>query len=208
MRAGYPPRRPSRVRMRCPARSSVTEGQSLKMPCARAAAGCSGRRERRHGLALRARRSNRRCAPSGSTRTAYAADRRSSNPSPALSGISPIGEMPGSQLVTELLYIQRLVLASRLLSSAASSMLKIQRTANGDVVFTVSGRLAAHNVGELSALLAAEQDGRTRVLDLRDLVLADSDAIGFLSTCEADSIVLRNCPPYIRAWMSREGAQP
>ncbi len=33
-------------------------------------------------------------------------------------------------------------------------MLKIQRTANGDVVFTVSGRLEAHNVGELSALLA------------------------------------------------------
>ena len=116
--------------------------------------------------------------------------------------------MPGSQLVTELLYIQRLVLASRLLSSAASSMLKIQRTANGDVVFTVSGRLEAHNVGELSALLAAEQDGRTRVLDLKDLVLVDSDAVGFLSTCEADSIVLRNCPPYIRAWMAREGAQP
>ena len=37
-------------------------------------------------------------------------------------------------------------------------MLKIQRTANGDIVFTVSGRLEAHNVGELSALLAAEQD--------------------------------------------------
>ncbi len=84
-------------------------------------------------------------------------------------------------------------------------MLKIQRTANGDVVFTVTGRLEADNVSELSALLAAEQDGRTRVLDLKDLVLVDSDVVRFLCACVNDSIVLRNCPPYIRAWMAREG---
>ena len=87
-------------------------------------------------------------------------------------------------------------------------MLKIQRTENGDVVFTVSGRLEAHNVRELSALLDAEQGGRTRVLDLKDLVLVDGDAVRFLRMCEADSIVLRNCPPYIRAWMARDGEQP
>jgi hypothetical protein len=87
-------------------------------------------------------------------------------------------------------------------------MLKIQRTANADVVFTVSGRLEAHNISELSMLLAAEQVGRTRVLDLTDLVLVDGDAVRFLRTCEADSIVVRNCPPYIRAWMAREGEQP
>ena len=86
-------------------------------------------------------------------------------------------------------------------------MLKIQRTANGDVVLTVSGRLDAHNLCELSAPLAAENDGRTRVLDLKDLTLVDGDAVRFLSTCEADGIVIRNCPPYIRAWMAREGEQ-
>ena len=85
-------------------------------------------------------------------------------------------------------------------------MLKIQRTANGDdVVFTVSGRLQADNVSELSALLAVEREGRTRVLDLKDLVLVDGDAVRFLCACVDDSIVLRNCPPYIRAWMAREG---
>jgi anti-anti-sigma regulatory factor len=84
-------------------------------------------------------------------------------------------------------------------------MLKIRRTANGDIVFTVSGRLAAQNISELSALLAAEQDGRTRVLDLKDLLLVDSDAVRFLCACANDSIVLRNCPPYVRAWMAREG---
>jgi anti-anti-sigma regulatory factor len=87
-------------------------------------------------------------------------------------------------------------------------MLRIQRTANHDVVFTVSGRLEADNVSELSALLAAEQDGRPRVLDLKDLVLVDSDAVRFLCACVNDSIVLRNCPPYVRAWMVREGEQP
>src|SRR5260370_7149491 len=87
-------------------------------------------------------------------------------------------------------------------------MLKIQRTANGGVVFTVSGRLEADNVSGLSALLAAEQDGRTRVLDLKDLVLVDSDVVRFLCACVNDSIVLRNCPPYIRAWMAREGERP
>jgi anti-anti-sigma regulatory factor len=87
-------------------------------------------------------------------------------------------------------------------------MLKIQRTANGDVVFTVIGRLEADNVSELSALLAVEPHGRTRVLDLKDLVVVDGDAVRFLRMCEADSIVLRNCPPYIRAWMARDGEQP
>jgi anti-anti-sigma regulatory factor len=86
-------------------------------------------------------------------------------------------------------------------------MLKIQRTANGDVVFTVTGRLEAHNISELFTLLAAEPGGRTRVLDLKDLVLVDGDAVRFLTACEADGIVTRNCPPYIRAWMAREGEQ-
>jgi len=87
-------------------------------------------------------------------------------------------------------------------------MRKIQRRGNGEVVFTVSGRLQADNVGELSALLAAEPAGRTLVLDLKDLLLVDRDAVHFLRVCEGDGIVLRNCPPYIRAWMAREGEQP
>jgi len=72
-------------------------------------------------------------------------------------------------------------------------------------VFTVSGRLEADNLTELSALLGLEPTGSPLVLDLKDLVLVDGDAIRFLRTCEADSVVLRNCPPYIRAWMVHEG---
>ena len=81
-------------------------------------------------------------------------------------------------------------------------MLKIQRTANGDVVFTIAGRLKPDNVGELLQLLAVEPAGQSIVLDLKDLVLVDREAIRFLCRCEGQGIVLRNCPPYIRGWMA------
>ncbi len=81
-------------------------------------------------------------------------------------------------------------------------MLKIQRKANGDVVFTVVGRLEPDNVGELLHLLAVEPAGRTIVLDLKDLVLVDREAVRFLRRCEGQGIVLRNCPPDIRGWMA------
>ena len=87
-------------------------------------------------------------------------------------------------------------------------MLRIERRANGDVVFTVSGRLAADNVSELAALLAAETAGRTLVLDLEDVVLVDRDIVRFLRASERDGVTLRNCPPYIREWIAREEEQP
>ena len=87
-------------------------------------------------------------------------------------------------------------------------MLKIQRTANGDVVFTVSGRLVADNAIELSAVLAAESTGGALVLDLKDIVLVDRDIVRFLRAREGEGIALRNCPPYIRAWITRDGDQP
>jgi hypothetical protein len=47
-----------------------------------------------------------------------------------------------------------------------------------------------------------ELAGRAIVLDLKDLVLVDREAIRFLRRCEGQGIVLRNCPPYIRGWMA------
>ena len=87
-------------------------------------------------------------------------------------------------------------------------MLKIQRSANGDIVFTVSGRLDADNVTDLSALLAAEPVGRLLVLDLKDVVLVDREAVRFLRARERDGIALRNCPSYIREWIKRQEEQP
>ena len=84
-------------------------------------------------------------------------------------------------------------------------MLKIQRTTNGEVLLTLIGRLEAESLGQLSVLLDAEPVGRTVVLDLKDVVLVDRDTVRFLRARERDSIALRNCPPYIREWIAREG---
>jgi anti-anti-sigma regulatory factor len=86
-------------------------------------------------------------------------------------------------------------------------MMKIQRSVNGDVVFTVSGRLDADNLGELSTLLAGESTGQALVLDLKDVVLVDRDAVRFLRARESNGITLRNCPPYIREWIGREDGE-
>ena len=91
----------------------------------------------------------------------------------------------------------------RLHSGARWSVLKIQYTDNGDAVLTLSGRLQADNLGELAAVIDAKRHGRALVLDLKDLVRADEDAVRFLCSCERDGNVLRNCPPYIRTWMGR-----
>ena len=56
-------------------------------------------------------------------------------------------------------------------------MLKIERSTDTNVVFTVSGRLEPRTVEELSTLLAAEKAASALVLDLKDLLLADREAV-------------------------------
>ena len=84
-------------------------------------------------------------------------------------------------------------------------MLKIQRTANGDVVFALSGRLDADRLYELSSLLALESSTQAVTLELKDLLLVDREAVCFLRECTAKGIGLRNCPHYIRTWMAGVG---
>ena len=83
-------------------------------------------------------------------------------------------------------------------------MFKITRVANRDVVFKLSGRMGAENVSELETLMSAEASGRRIVLDLKDLRLVDQDGVSFLRRCEANSIQLKNCPAYIREWITGE----
>ena len=80
-------------------------------------------------------------------------------------------------------------------------MLRIQRSANGHVVFALSGRIEAEDVSELQRLFQLENTDRPLVLDLDDVTLVARDAVEFLVRCEAESIILRNCPSYIREWI-------
>ena len=69
-------------------------------------------------------------------------------------------------------------------------------------VFSLSGRLEAEQIAKLKELF--DHNYRNIILDLRDLRLADRDAVRFLRVCEADGMKLENCPAYVREWMDRE----
>ena len=83
-------------------------------------------------------------------------------------------------------------------------MLRIKRSANGEVVFTLSGQMDEKDIAELETLIKSETNGHRIVLDLKDLTLAGREAISFLERCEADSIILKNCAGYVREWITRQ----
>jgi anti-anti-sigma regulatory factor len=83
-------------------------------------------------------------------------------------------------------------------------MLRIRRSANGEVLFTLSGQMDEESIAELETLINSESNRRRIVLDLKDLTLANEDAIRFLVRCEANSITLENCPAYVREWINAQ----
>jgi anti-anti-sigma regulatory factor len=83
-------------------------------------------------------------------------------------------------------------------------MLSIQRSSNGEVVFTLSGRIQIEDVAELQRLLDIEDSGQAIALDLHEVILVDRDAVKFLARCESQSVRLANCPAYIREWIVAE----
>jgi hypothetical protein len=87
---------------------------------------------------------------------------------------------------------------------AGNGMLRIDRKDNGDVIFTLSGRLDKENLVELEALIGGEEKDRHLVLDLKDMTLTGQDGINFLSQCEATGMALVNCDPYVREWITRQ----
>ena len=88
--------------------------------------------------------------------------------------------------------------------SGCNSMLRIRRSSNGEVVFALSGRIDSENVTELESLIRAEGKGRRIVIDLKNVTLAGESGIIFLAQCEAANIMLVNCDPYVREWITRQ----
>ena len=83
-------------------------------------------------------------------------------------------------------------------------MLRIQRAANGNVVFSLSGRIEPQDIDELRRLFGLEPSAVHIVLNLQELVLVDGDGVEFLAGCEAAGISLENCPAYVRKWMDQQ----
>ena len=86
-------------------------------------------------------------------------------------------------------------------------MLRIQKASNGKIVFSLSGRIAAEDIDELKRLFSLEPSTVHVVLNLKELVLADGDAVEFLAGCEAGGMTLQDCPAYVRLWIDRGRGQ-
>ena len=70
-------------------------------------------------------------------------------------------------------------------------------------VLFVSGRLTGEHVDMLRDVLEQESGGIA--IDLKNVLLVDREAVKLLARSEANGTELRNCPPYIREWVTREG---
>ena len=83
-------------------------------------------------------------------------------------------------------------------------MLRIRRSVNGQVVFTISGRIQTEDIEQFRQLLAVEAPGQLVIFDLRDVTLVNQEAVTFLVGCEAKGITLESCPLHIRNWIDQE----
>ena len=94
--------------------------------------------------------------------------------------------------------------ASGVFKQRELAMLRTRRTANGQVLFTLSGRIETPGeIEQLQQLLAVERSGQQLILDLKDVTLVNQDAVKFLRRCEADGIKLENCPLHVRRWIDQ-----
>jgi hypothetical protein len=81
---------------------------------------------------------------------------------------------------------------------------RIDRLVSGGnlVILCISGRITGQDVDMLRALL--EQERSTVVIDLKSVLLVDREAVQLLALHEADGAEIRNCPLYVREWITRE----
>ena len=68
----------------------------------------------------------------------------------------------------------------------------------------ISGRIAEEDVDTLRALL--EQEKGVVAIDLKNVLIVDREAVKLLAVSESNGVELRNCPAYIREWVTKETA--
>jgi hypothetical protein len=82
-------------------------------------------------------------------------------------------------------------------------MMKIENVSEGsNRILRLIGRIRSEHLEELKTQMALH--GTTTALDLNDLTLVDVDVVRFLRSAECEGVQLRNCPPFIREWISLE----
>lgn len=73
-------------------------------------------------------------------------------------------------------------------------------TAQG-LVLHISGRITQDDLNVLRNIL---EDSEVVAIELAELELIDREGVKLLAIHEAEGIELRNCPAYIREWITRE----
>ena len=81
---------------------------------------------------------------------------------------------------------------------------KIERVLypDGFVVLSVSGRIDGTHVETLQELTDTEITKRLAI-DLTEVTLVSREAVEVLTLAEASGIELKNCPAYLREWVTR-----
>jgi anti-anti-sigma regulatory factor len=70
------------------------------------------------------------------------------------------------------------------------------------VVLLLSGRIDRDDVDTLREAIGREKD--PVAIDLTEVVLVDREVVRLFVTSELNGIELRNCPAYIREWVTKE----
>ena len=84
---------------------------------------------------------------------------------------------------------------------------RIDRVVGGDnlIVLCITGKLREEHVDTLRNALRREAGALA--IDLKNVSLVDREAVKLLARCETNGTELRNCPLYIREWVTRERAE-
>jgi anti-sigma factor RsiW len=69
------------------------------------------------------------------------------------------------------------------------------------LVLYISGRISAEDV---EVVRVALDDRSVVAIEVAEVELVDRDAVMLLAQTEAEGIELRNCPAYIREWITKE----
>jgi anti-anti-sigma regulatory factor len=78
-------------------------------------------------------------------------------------------------------------------------------TPGGFVIIRVSGRIDGTYAEALLELTEKENTTKGRpAIDLTEVTLVSGEAVKTLALAETNGIELRNCPAYVREWVSRE----
>jgi anti-anti-sigma regulatory factor len=80
---------------------------------------------------------------------------------------------------------------------------KIDRLAESRlVVLRLSGQIDRDDVATLREAIGREKG--PVAIDLTEIMLVDREAVRLFATSELNGIELRNCPAYIREWVTQE----